>query len=243
MKKAKLHKFLKTISRADAIVLIKEPVFDLINFNDHVTIEKYQTFLEEESQVAFFEHLDNLTSSNGDSSIYLKSLQRQFENVLSYFTDSNGFLILKKLTISDVLNHSFSFDEIPVEVKQKISSFLSVQKYAIRCFLSKLDQNENQPPTSTLKWNPTKTDLVELGNALYEGGCVGSEKGPIPKKEFMQHFASVFNIQLNSWEKTLSKAMLRENPAQFIDRLKSILTDYCDKNINIINGGVPHTHP
>jgi hypothetical protein len=91
MKKVKLHKFLKTISRADAIVLIKEPVFDLINFNDHVTIEKYQTFLENESQVAFFQHLDNLTSSNGDSLIYLKSLQRQFENVLSHFTDSNGF--------------------------------------------------------------------------------------------------------------------------------------------------------
>lgn len=236
MKKAKLHKFLKNISRADSIVLIKEPVFDLINFNDHVTIDKYQTFLEKESQIAFFEHLDNLTSSNGDSSIYLKSLQRQFENVLSNFTDSCSFLNHKKLTISDTENHPFSFDEMPFEVKQKISSFLSVQKYTIRCFLSKLDQNENQPLTSTLKWLPTKTDLIELANALYEGGCVGSEKSPIPKKEFMQQFAGVFNIQLNSWEQSLSKAMLRENPAQFIDRLKFFILDYCDKENNIING-------
>lgn len=243
MKKAKLHKFLKTISRVDAIVLIKEPVIDLINFNDHVTVEKYLPFLEEESQETFFVHLDNISSIHGNSEIYLNTLQQQFEIALSEFIDYDGFLIHKRLTIMDTTNHPLSFDELPVEVKQKISSFIFIQKSCLHCFLSKINQSKNQAPLSSLKWVPTNTDLVELANALYEGGCVGSEKGPIPKKEFMQQFAGIFNIQLNSWEKTLSKAMLRENPAQFIDRLKSILIDYCDKNINIINGGVPRTPP
>jgi hypothetical protein len=59
----------------------------------------------------------------------------------------------------------------------------------------------------------------------------------------MQQFSTFLGVQINSWEKTLCKAMLRGNAAQFIDRLKSILTDYCDKNSNIIKRGVPHTPP
>jgi hypothetical protein len=151
MKEVKLHNFLKTISRADAIVLINGSAYDLINFNDKVRVYTYQLFLEEKSQNAFFSHLANLTSSKGDSSIYLKSLQRQFENALSEFIDYDDFLIHKRLSIIDTEDQRLSFDDMSNEVKQKISSFISVQKSCLLCFLSKLDHSENQSPPSTLK--------------------------------------------------------------------------------------------
>ena len=48
----------------------------------------------------------------------------------------DGFLIHKMLTITDRVNRPFTFDDMPDEVKQKISSFISIQKSCLYSFLS-----------------------------------------------------------------------------------------------------------
>jgi hypothetical protein len=224
-----LQNFLNTISRADAIVLIKDSTCELIYFNDHITEEKHQQFLKREMQNASFAHLENIAALNGDSSTYIESLLGQFKEALLDFFDFNSFLIHRNLSILDTRDHLLLFDDLPVEVKHKISSFISVQKSCLNYFLSKHDNSGSHSVPSHLKWNESITAFVELSNVLYEGGIIVSENGAITKKEFMLQFAKLLGVQINSWEKKLNKAMLRENPATFIDRLKSILLDYCKK--------------
>jgi len=236
MKKAKLHSFLEIITKAEAIVLIHDAVCELINFNGSITIEKYQNFLEKKSSEAYISYTENLLKISGDSSIYVNSIKLQFKELLAEFIDKNGFLLHRKLSILDPSDFPLTFKDLSNEVKQKISTFISIQKSCLLCFLSKLDQSENHIPASRLKWNNTKTDFVELANVLFEGGIITSETGPISKKEFMQQFGSLLALKVESWEQALNKAMLREKNSHFIDKLKSILTDYSSRNDNIING-------
>lgn len=236
MKKAKLHNFLEIIKKVEAIALIDEAVCEFIYFNGSITFDKYQNFLERKSSEAYLAYTENLLKISGDSSIYVNSIKLQFKELLSEFIDKNGFLWHRKLSILDPSDFPLTFEELSNEVKQKISTFISIQKSCLLCFLSKLDQSENHIPVFRLKWNKTKTDLVELGNVLFEGGIITSENGPISKKDFMLQLGNMFGIKIDSWEQTLNKAMLREKNSQFIDKLKSILTDYCSKNDNIING-------
>jgi len=236
MKSQKLHSFIKLHSKANAIVLKNELVCELITFNDYVSIEKYQHFLEKRCEETFFAHLEILVLANGDSANYLKCLQNQFGILLTHFFDHCGYLLHRKLTIKNKDGTILDFDELTDEVKHKVSSFISVQKCCLNCFLSKLDTSEKQYPGTSLKWNATKTDLVELANALFEGGFVSSESGAISKKDFMKQFSNIFNIDLSSNKILLSKAMVREKSATFIHKLNSVLTDYYDNLLNQIKG-------
>jgi len=149
------------------------------------------------------------------------------------FIEKDGFLIHKKLIIKDRQENEMSFEELTLDVKSKISTFISIQKSCLTCFLSRLDISENNIPASNLKWNGKLIDFVELSNALYEGGYVISENGPLTKKEFMKQFSGLFNPSLTSWEITLNKAMSRENPSKFVDNLKSTISNYNENLISI----------
>jgi len=232
MKNQKLHSYLKLHTKANAIVIQNEFVSELITFNDHVSVEKYQHFLEKRNDDAFIVYLDNLTLVNNDSTNYFKCLHKQFEEALLYFKDRNGFLAHKNLAIKDKYGNKYSFDELHSELKHKISTFISIQKTSLHCFLSKLDLSDNPFHRTALKWNGTKTDFIELATALHEGGFISSENGPLSKKEFMEQFSNVFNIEIPFYKNLLSKAMLRENSATFTQRLNSTLTDFYKRLIN-----------
>jgi hypothetical protein len=233
MKSVKLQNFLKLHLEANAIVLLTPTICDLISFNKHLKIDDYREFLVINNDEASSIHLKALMKSNGNVKDYLKFLQKQFTVTLNEFIEKDGFLVHKKLIIKDRQENEISFEELTPDVKSKISSFISMQKSSLTCFLQKLDISENNIPSTNLKWNGTHIDLTELSNALFEGGYVTSENGPITKKEFMKQFSSMLNVELTSWEITLNKAMSRENPAKFVDNLKATISNYNESLINI----------
>jgi hypothetical protein len=233
MKSLKLQNFLKLHLEANAIVLLTPTICDLISFNKQLKIDDYREFLAINNDEASSIHLKALMKSNGNVKDYLKFLQKQFTDTLNEFIEKDGFLIHKKLIIKDRQENEMSFEELTQDVKSKISSFISVQKSSLTCFLQKLDISENNIPATNLKWNGTHIDLTELSNALFEGSYVISENGALTKKEFMKLFSNFFNVNLTSWEVTLNKAMSRENPAKFIDNLKATISNYNENLINI----------
>ena len=192
-------------------------------------------FLERKAHEAFFVHLDNMKSCNGDPLRYLEPLQKQIISVLSEFVERNGILIHGRLKIFDKKDLPVPIDELNSDILLKISRFISVQQMNLKIFLSKIDCTETHLKESQLKWKGKKTDFIELFNILFEGEFIGNKEGSLSKKEFMELISSLFNIKIQSWEVALSKAVLRENPSQFLDKLKSTLSDYCDKSINITN--------
>jgi hypothetical protein len=189
--------------------------------------------MEKKNQEAYFVHLDNLLHVNGDSKDYLKCLQKQYVDSLDEFIDYSDYVIHKRLVIKDKYDNLFSFDDLSTYVKQKISQFISIQRYSLNCFLKKLDTQENQIKPTTLKWMATKTDFIEMTNALFEGGFIRGDKTDISKKEFIKTMCNMFGVDCSNWEITLSKAMLRENSAKFTDKLKRTISKYNDTVINI----------
>ena len=228
-----LQHFLKLHLKANAIVITNPRLCDLISFNNMITIDKYKQFLDKKNHEASSIHLKALIKSNGDVKNYLAFLQKQFNDAMAEFIEKDGYLIHQRMAIKDRQDIEFCFDELSPDVKNKISMFISLQKSSLTCFLSKLDNSENQFQSSSLKFGGTNIEFVELANALFEGGFISSENGPITKKEFMKQFAKMLNVNLGSWEITLNKAMSRENPAKFMDKLKSIISKYCTKLVNI----------
>ena len=73
------------------------------------------------------------------------------------------------------------------------------------------------------EWLDTDIAFIEFLNAIFECGAVGAVNGTLTKKEFMQAMFTLFNKDVKNWEVTLNKAMSRENPAKFIDKLKATI--------------------
>lgn len=232
MKNLKLYNFLKLFSKAKALVVIKENVYELVTFNKYYNVEDYQHFLDKRSRKAYIDHLSNLTLTGGAFSNYSNCLKKLIQDSISWYIESGDFLIHRRLVVKDKYSNSFEFCDLSTELKQKISSFISLQKTILFYFLINISPGENQMQTSDLKWKGSKTELVELANALYEGGFISSEHGAISKKDFMNKISNIFGIDISTHKTLLNKAMVRENSATIIDRLKIILTDYYDKLLN-----------
>jgi hypothetical protein len=232
MKNDPLLHFLKLHLEANSIVLRNKNVCELISYNNCLTIEKYQEFIDATNQEASFIYGEKVRRGNGDCEKYLKILQLKFKNALPEFIEHQGFLIHKRLDIRDKLDNKILFDDLTTEVEQKISEFISIQKSSLTDFIIVLDLSGNQFKSNLYTFDITKTDVVEISNAFVEGGYVISENGPVVKKEFINYFAAQFGIKIDSPEKILYKAMQRENPSQFMDKLKRINTDYCEKDLS-----------
>jgi hypothetical protein len=206
-----------------------------MNFNESITVEKFQNYLEEISFRAYFSFSENLTKISGDPSTYINSIKRQFKNLLSLFFDEDGYLLHQKLKIFDPYDTPIPFNELSDNVKQIISTYITVQKCCLLCFLSKLDPSDNNIRSARYKWNNRNTSFIELIYTLFYMNAFVSENGSVSKKQFMADFGNMFGIKTDSWEQTLNKAMLRENPAQFFDQLKASFLALCSRNDNIIN--------
>jgi len=226
------HIFLKTISKANTTVLTQDTLIQLVIFNDYLKLERFNRKLKKLSRCTFDEHVENLSNSLGDSSVYKKSFRYLYECALSFFIEHDGFLIHKNLSIIGSNNNKLSFDDLTIEIKVKISSFVSAQRTCLLNFLAMLTNEENSSHSTPLKWKASKTDLVELITALFEGGFIGLENGSCSKKELMKHFSNILGIDISSYKILLNKALTRENSATFIDKLKTIISAYYEKLLN-----------
>jgi|WetSurMetagenome_2_1015567.scaffolds.fasta_scaffold458126_1 hypothetical protein len=222
----------KLIIKASSIVMIIDNICALINFNQYFRITNFEKKLNKCAQATIDEFMDNLSGIKGDHSTYIKGFQKQFEEALSLFIVHDEYLIHKNLLIIDDKENKLAFDDLSMHVKQSISSFVSVQKSSLLCFLSKLGDDQKLPLPLGMKWNGTKTDLVELVTALHEGGFITIENGASSKKEIMKKFADIFNIDIAYYKGLISKAMVRENSATFTNRLNDVLSDFYNNLID-----------
>jgi hypothetical protein len=154
----------------------------LISYNNSLTIEKYQQFIEDQNHDASFIYGEKVRSGNGDCEKYLKILELKFKNALSEFIEHQGFMIHKRLIIKDKSDNRIVFDDLTTEVKQKISEFISIQKSSLADFIEILNLSGNQFKPNLFTLDISKTDVVEIGNAFVEGGYVFSENGSVVKK-------------------------------------------------------------
>lgn len=223
MKSLKLQAFLKKVSKATAVVLSKNDVCELISFNGFCSLTKFQKIIEKKSQLAFFEHLDNLVSFLGEPGNYLVCIQKQFNEILSIFNECDGLINNNGIEILDYKNHEIKCDTLNFEVKEKISKFIAFQKNALESLYSKMDFTGNQVLDTGIVWNASKTDLIELTLALYESGSVASINHDLTKKEFINHMSIITRIDLENFDQVAYKMKNRENRTRFLVKLRDIL--------------------
>jgi hypothetical protein len=76
-------------------------------------------------------------------------------------------------------------------------------------------------------WKSSATDLLELAAALYQNKSVERRDGKdMTRKELIEYFQALFNIEINDIEGKLSKASGRNNNTAFLDNLSQQFRNY-----------------
>lgn len=219
----KLKEYLNLCSKAKAKVVCKEGICELISFNNFELPSKLQKYYEKKSQAAFFEFIDNVASLNVDIQTFLLCIHKQLKQSLRHFYEKDYFAMHEKFRIIDIDNNQLSFDDMSLEVKTKISGFINIQYTGIKSLFDKMELSSNKTFDTHIKWLASKTDLIEMSIALYDGGFVGADNRKLSKNEFMQHMAVITGIDLQNYEQTFYKVKSRENRTRFLDRLRSVI--------------------
>ena len=76
-------------------------------------------------------------------------------------------------------------------------------------------------------WKSSATDLLELAAALYQNKSVERKDGEaLTKKELIEYFQTLFNIEITDFEGKLFKASGRNNNTPFLDNLSQQFRNY-----------------
>lgn len=230
-KNVKLQNFIKFNYEAKAVVIVENGLSDIISYNGYISLQKFKRRITNLSTKALFSHIDYLTSIQGDPLLYLSCIKHAVAEAMINIQQFEEYTYHKKVRVFDKNDRELPFPELPLSLKKKIGAFSAIQQNSLLNFLKNINDKKSNSEYSNLTWLGTKTDLVELGNALYESGTIGSKNGTITKKYFMEMFSSFMNVDIGSTHKTLNKATLRNNPSQFIDKLKMSFNNYIERKI------------
>ena len=99
-----------------------------------------------------------------------------------------------------------------LELELRIGSIIVPDKA-----LSKVED----PEVNTYKWNVSDTDFLELVAALhYEGTIKRKEGKELTRKELIELFSHLFDMQIKDVEGKLTRATARMDKTPFLDSLK-----------------------
>jgi hypothetical protein len=152
-----LYNFLELISKAEAIVLIRDDICELVSFNEYRSIDKYKLSIEEKSQHAFFSYLDSVINGSVYTIMYHNCLINHIEDILSCFELVVDILTYKKLVVRDMEERIIDYEILPLPVKQKIASFLSVLYDVLFNFYQQLDQPNDFQVSLPISISPDHT--------------------------------------------------------------------------------------
>jgi len=98
--------------------------------------------------------------------------------------------------------------------------------------LDRLDQDAGgmRQTKTGLVWTQSKTDLVEIALPLYLLDSFNG--GKLTQVEYRRRVEFAFNIDLGNFSRTLHDLKNRNNPTQFLDRLRKVLRDHLDEEDN-----------
>ena len=251
MDNSKMKAFLKLASKANVIIMNHKSISDLVSFNNFFDSVKFYRQIQKRSDESFFEHIENLASLMGQSQCYLECLKVQLKETLDSINFRNDCYYHWNFIIKDRKGLCINYIELSDDLKAKISHFISIQYHVLWSLIAKIfpempeseskeseskktDQKiltENATPPKLI-WLGTKTELVELANAIYSENLVGVENGTLTKKQFMENISVFFNIEIPSYKILQSKSMLRTNATTVLDRLQKAFNAYKDRLID-----------
>ncbi len=97
--------------------------------------------------------------------------------------------------------------------------------------LPKEQKNEVQHIKPPYRWSKTDTDLIELITALFHSDSIKRrDNKPLTRKELIEYFTDIFDMQLKHAESKLSRTSERKKSrTQYIDLLKSTFENYIEE--------------
>jgi hypothetical protein len=217
--------------------------------------ERNQNYLKtlEKNKKEFYDELDKLINSGVSLNILQNKLNSFklrlveflscfFEEEVNYYGEKQFFIKNKALVESknniksifyprkNKLLHSFL--SVQKEILENLSNYL-VGKITMLEHLNlktMVIDPQNALDTSTIKWNKSKIDLIELITALVETKSILKDNKPITKENLVRLFSESFNIDLSDFEKDLNQAKKRKKEkAPFLKSLSEEFTNYCSK--------------
>lgn len=162
----------------------------------------------------------------------LKRLRRHTENNLEFYKYYRG----RRTYLDDkfFLRGNFDLTTVPnTTVTQFDPKFCTSHDYSVAKILAndrleiylteKIEEisssKSTEPGCQRIPWTDTKAALVELIYALHFSGVL--KDGRTDLKEITRFFETNFQIQLGDIYRTYSELKLRNNPARFLDTLRS----------------------
>lgn len=107
--------------------------------------------------------------------------------------------------------------------------------------MEQLENDITQPPVQNFsedapppyRWNSSDTDLIELLTALFHSNAIKRrDNKKITRKELMNYFQEIFDIQLKDPEGMLSRATNRKKTmTPYIDKLKLAFENYAEGKV------------
>ncbi len=224
-----LQTFMCLIVEANVVVLKKKNFCEIVTFNsysDKVDFKKQLFFYNNKTlidQLAFVEETQE------------KYATKNFMNnndllMANYYTHKSNLVLNRNLSVQTVTGEMLIVEHLSEDLIKEISEYINLQYSFAKEYISRhQDKFMGIQPSSDLQWYGTKSEFIELINALYEGGYVNNNERNLSKKEFFEYKAKLFKVDIENWQVIVSKQSTRENSTKFIDKLKKTLVDYYKK--------------
>ncbi len=111
--------------------------------------------------------------------------------------------------------------------KSMVSNILNIlNKKLMTIKDSKAEKNSSE--RTTIEWNKTDTDFLELVTALIESRSIKNIENNLSRKQAIKELSLFFNLEIKDAESKLSRATDRKKDASpFLTTLKDSFDDYC----------------
>lgn len=156
----------------------------------------------------------------------LKQWQLQYDELEKYL-DINFGVFKYRYKYSHKLYPNF--EELCGLEIQRLEKHIEIEKMALT--MQAIERNpvtiETRGQMPMYKWNASNTDFLELFTALYHNKSIVCFSGELPtRKEVLEYFQQIFNIEIKDVEGKLNKAGNRNRNTQFIDNLSQQFRNY-----------------
>lgn len=205
-----LYDYIGIINRADCIMRIINSIEELMMFNDHCTIRNFNNFLEDKINSVYLEHMSISLKNVVGFSIYMSYLNVLINEQLKLFTTKYGLWVHKKLVIYDTENNIRSYDELSIQTRETISSFLFVQRTKLIEFQNKINQKDiTKYLSSVIECKESAVDHGKV-NQIQASPSFQNIPGEIWVSGVLYYDNERVCMMLNATKRTLQRYRLKE---------------------------------
>jgi len=141
-----------------------------------------------------------------------------------------------KLMVLQSESNNYMKDRISYSPNFETLCLLEIDRYTKKLELEmkvmtvqKIESLQSMPPATVTpySWNASVTDLIELVAALHKENIIERKNNKeLTRKELIEYFGGLFDLQIKDVEVKLTKATNRYDKTPFLDRLKQAFEDY-----------------